>query len=169
MADQPTCYTSPKLAARYLPEKGFSGLFAVEPVATDELLAIYMGDLIDGARLAELPPAAQVHILQIEEDHYIAPLQEEPAHFVNHSCNPNAWFHGQVTVIARRDIAPGEEICFDYAMCDGSPYDEFTCLCGTPDCRGRISGDDWKRPELWERYAGHFSPYLQRRIDRLKG
>lgn len=66
------------------------------------------------------------------------------------------------------DIAPGEEICLDYAMCDGSAYDEFECGCGSPNCRGYVSGDDWKRPELWERYKGYFSPYLQRRIDRLK-
>jgi hypothetical protein len=31
-----------------------------------------------------------------------------------------------------------------------------------------VSADDWRNPTLWERYAGHFSPYLQRRIDALK-
>ena len=50
-----------------------------------------------------------------------------------------------------RAIAQGEEICLDYAMCDGSSYDEFDCTCGLPDCRGRVTGEDWKRPELWER------------------
>lgn len=61
-----------------------------------------------------------------------------------------------------------EEVCYDYAMTDGTPYDEFEYLCGSPCCRGKVRGDDWQRPELWTRYAGHFSPYLQRRIDRLK-
>ena len=63
-----------------------------------------------------------------------------------------------------RDIQPGEEITYDYAMSDGSPYDEFTCSCGSPYCRGHVSGEDWRRSELWQRYAGYFSPYLQRRI-----
>ena len=62
----------------------------------------------------------------------------------------------------------GEEITIDYAMCDGSAYDEFDCECGSAICRGRVSGNDWRNPTLWERYAGHFSPYLQRRIDALK-
>ena len=31
-----------------------------------------------------------------------------------------------------------------------------------------MTGHDWKRPELWARYAGYFSAYLQRRIDRLQ-
>ena len=29
-----------------------------------------------------------------------------------------------------------------------------------------MTGDDWKLPELQTRYAGHFSPYIQRRIEK---
>jgi hypothetical protein len=83
-------------------------------------------------------------------------------------CSVNVGLREQVVLVAMRDIAAGEEVCFDYAMTGGGPYDEFECACGAPDCRGWITGNDWKRPELWERYAGFFSPYLQRRIDRLK-
>ena len=53
-------------------------------------------------------------------------------------------------------------------MCDGSPYDEFDCACGSARCRGRVTGNDWRDPLLWKRYAGHFSPYLQRRIAALQ-
>ena len=34
-----------------------------------------------------------------------------------------------------------------------------------PRCRHHVTGDDWQLPELQTRYAGHFSPYIQRRID----
>jgi SET domain-containing protein len=162
------CYSNPKLEGRDIPEKGFKGLFATENIQKGELLTLYMGELIDGAILDTLPAADQVHILQIEEDLYIKPLAEEAAHYVNHSCEPNAGLAGQISTVALRDIEAGEEICFDYAMCDGSPYDEFSCLCGSAQCRKTISGNDWQRPELWERYQGYFSPYLQRRIDKLK-
>jgi hypothetical protein len=53
-------------------------------------------------------------------------------------------------------------------MSDGSPYDEFDCACGSPLCRGRVTGDDWQRHDLQARYAGYFSPYLQRRIERSR-
>ena len=66
-----------------------------------------------------------------------------------------------------RDIEAGEEVCFDYAMSDGEPYDEFDCQCGTPLCRGQVTGNDWQRPELQKRYDGYFSPYLQARIFHL--
>jgi hypothetical protein len=52
-------------------------------------------------------------------------------------------------------------------MCDTMPYDEFNCLCGQPTCRGQVSGHDWQRPELQKRYAGFFSPHVQRRIDKM--
>jgi SET domain-containing protein len=154
------CYLTPKAKARYIPEKNFKGLFAIEPIQAGEVLTAYMGKIIDGKTLASLPPMTQVHLLQIHDDLYVEPIQTEEAHFVNHSCEPNAWLEGPITVVARRDIEPGEEITFDYATCDGSPFDEFECLCGAPNCRKQIRGTDWKISELWKKYEGHFSPYL---------
>jgi hypothetical protein len=73
-------------------------------------------------------------------------------------------------VVAMRDIAIGEELTFDYAMSDGGDYDEFDCLCESNDCRGVVTGRDWRLPELQTRYAGWFSPYLARKIaDEAKG
>lgn len=80
----------------------------------------------------------------------------------------NAGLSGQTGLVAIRAIQPGEEICYDYAMSDGSPYDEFRCKCGAVDCRARVTGNDWALPHLQRRYAGYFTPYLQRRIDELR-
>ena len=41
--------------------------------------------------------------------------------------------------------------------------------CGTPSCRGLITGGDWKLPELQERYAGFFSSYITRKIAQIGG
>jgi len=76
--------------------------------------------------------------------------------------------NGQITIVAMHTIRAGEEVTIDYAMCDGTAYDEFECACGTATCRGRVTGADWRNPALWERYAGHFSPYLERRIAALR-
>jgi uncharacterized protein len=38
----------------------------------------------------------------------------------------------------------------------------FTCTCGTDRCRGVVTGDDGKQPELRDRYAGWYSTYLAR-------
>jgi uncharacterized protein len=106
------------------------------------------------------------YMIQIEEELFLTPSDPtEAAEYVNHSCDPSAGLNGQIALLALRDIAPGEEICFDYAMSESHSLFEFECRCGSPRCRGWLRADDWLDPELQRRYAGYFSPYLQRRID----
>ena len=42
--------------------------------------------------------------------------------FVNHSCAPNMGFNGQVVLVAMRDVEPGEELTFDWAMFTDESY-----------------------------------------------
>lgn len=162
-------YVAPTLEARALPEKGGYGIFAREFTPAGAVLLVWGGSILAGHQLAQIPPDNRRYSVQVEEDLYLVTLGEpEAADYINHSCDPNAGPSGQIVIVALRDIEPGEEICFDYAMSDGSPYDEFDCACGAINCRGRVTGNDWMLPELQARYAGHFMPYLQRRIDRLR-
>jgi hypothetical protein len=161
-------FLSPKLEVRAEPEKGGFGVYAMEAVAAGEIVSVWGGYIVDADQLDTLPHEVQQHTVQIEEGLYLATIGgAESADFINHSCDPNLGLRGQITLVALRDIEAGEEVCFDYAMTDSTPYDEFECHCGMPNCRGIVRGDDWKLPELWAKYASYFSPYLQRRIDRL--
>lgn len=162
-------YLSPKLEMRPAPEKGGVAVYARLAVKKDELLAMWGGRVATLEQVLALPREEQGHTIQIYDELYLAPLDmQEPADFINHSCNPNAGLQGQIGLVAMRDIQAGEEITFDYAMADSSSFDEFECACGTEECRGRVSGGDWKRPELWARYDGYFSTYLQEKIDKLR-
>lgn len=161
-------YLSPKLKQQESKEKGGVGVFAVEPVAAGEILTVWGGVIVSGDRLDQFSDYARTHGLQVEDDLYLLPLtDDDPADAFNHSCDPNAGLYGQIALVAMRSIGTGEEVCFDYAMSDSNPYDEFECGCGSPQCRKFISADDWKHPDLQERYSGYFSPYLQRKIDAL--
>ncbi len=162
----PTSYLSPKLEIRAAPEKGGFAVFCRQPLQKDEVICAWSGVVQTEAQLRLLPPEALSHTVQIDEGLFLASLgaEEEPADYINHSCNPNAGVRGQISLVAMRPILPGEEITFDYAMTDSTPFDEFPCACGAPQCRGQVRGDDWQRPELWQRYEGYFSAYLQARI-----
>lgn len=140
-------------------------MFARQPIMTGEVLVKFGGWLLNAQELKKLPVHYQSMSLQIGEDIYLVSLRAEYADRVNHSCHPNAGMQGERTLVAMRPIAVDEEVCFDYAMTDGSPYDEFECHCGAATCRKRFTGLDWQSPVLWQRYAHHFSPYLQHRID----
>lgn len=63
------------------------------------------------------------------------------AAFINHSCNPNCEadeVRGRVILRAIRDIAPGEELAYDYNLYDGDLDDPAVCLCGATRCRGSM-------------------------------
>ena len=167
MTRQSPNYLSEKIELRKLPNKGGFGVFARSPFKKDEVLMVWGGSVVDDQELLLLSDYQRTHGLQIEENLYQVPLTDnDAAERVNHSCDPNAGIFGQITLAAFRDIAVGEEICFDYARSDSKSYDEFICQCGSPLCRGRITGEDWKRSDLQQRYKGYFSAYLQRRMDK---
>ena len=83
---------------------------------------------------------------------------------LNHSCDPNLVWSGD-RLVALRDIAAGEELTYDYATAITDPQFLLRCHCETYRCRQLVTGDDWQIPELRLRYAGHWAPAIQARID----
>jgi SET domain-containing protein len=162
-------WATPKAEARKTSEKGM-GNFAVEPIKRGETVAGFGGWSLTRDELNTLSMDRQHRSIQIDENLYLVSDEDpERGDFFNHSCEPNCVLLGSQILLAWRDIAIGEELTFDYATCDDSDYDEFQCGCDTSSCRGTVTGQDWKRPELQEKYDGHFSSYLARRIAKEKG
>ena len=160
-------YISPK-AVRGRPSAiAGHGLIAVESIARDELVAIKGGHIVDTSRLRALPEQLQNSEIQITDGFHLAALdgaEYEPVMlYLNHSCEPNVGFAGNVVLVAMRDIVAGEELTTDYALFDDHG-DSMACTCGTPSCRGTVTGQDWQRPELQRRYGPYFSWYLLRRF-----
>ena len=68
------------------------------------------------------------------------------AKWINHSCEPNLEAEqvgNRVFLDALRDIAPGEELFFDYGLVIDARMTpklkkEYACWCGAPTCRGTM-------------------------------
>ena len=145
------------------------GSYAVAAIPAGTIVAAFGGSLMNRHTFDQQDPDRRARSIQIDDDAFLlGPASREPGDAVNHSCNPNCGMGGAAQVVAMRDIAVGEPLTFDYAMSDGSDYDEFSCACSTESCRGHITGSDWQRPDLHRRYAGYFAPYLMRRITARK-
>jgi SET domain-containing protein len=145
------------------------GIHAMEFIAGGTTVAAFGGFVVDRAELDKLDEPSRIHSIQIDDDLFLVSNPPfVPADYVNHSCEPNCGIVGSVLVVTMRDVEAGEELCFDYAMSDTDDYDEFDCNCGMPSCRGVVRGDDWRLPELQEKYAGWFSAYTERRVQRLR-
>lgn len=145
------------------------GIVALEAIAAGEVVAVKGGHIVDSATMfaqsehlqnSEIQIAEGLHLMALDDDEYEAVML-----FINHSCEPNVGFRGNTVLVARHDIAAGDELTTDYALFDGTVWPEpLVCACGTPSCRGSITGEDWKRPELQARYGDLFSTYLLDRI-----
>lgn len=164
-------YISPKAEVRESPIHG-RGLFAREPLARGEVVCVKGGYVFDRARLKSLGEWYKSAEIQVAEDLFIGPLSEGEREgsmvFSNHSCEPNVGVRGQIVFVALREVPAGEELTHDWAMTDDDDY-VLDCNCGAPSCRKVITGRDWLRPELQEKYRGHFSSYLADKIARAEG
>lgn len=159
-------YISPKAAVRPSPIQG-RGLFAVELIACGEVVCVKGGHVFDRRKLEELAPRLGPAEIQIGEDLFIGPVEDAEREgsmiFSNHSCEPNIGVLGQIVFVALRDIEAGEELTHDWATTDDDTY-ELECRCGAALCRGLITGQDWRRPDLQHKYGRHISAYLLEKI-----
>jgi uncharacterized protein len=160
-------YRSPKTEVRPSPIQG-QGLFARVAIAAGEMVAVKGGHVLTGSQWSALEPTLGAAEIQIAEDLFIAPVREDHRAgsmlYTNHSCDPNLAIQGQIVLVAMRDVAAGEELTIDWATTDDGDH-RMTCHCGSPRCRGIVTGKDWMKPELQQRYRGWFCWFLQRKID----
>ncbi len=160
----PVSWFDPRVELRESPIHG-KGIFATAPIQADEVVAIWGGDVYAEAELSTLKLEGAWSTSMIEEGVLLFAPADAQDYFINHSCDPNLWMIDEVTLTARRDIAAGEEICGDFAVWESDPgYIIDPCQCGAAQCRGRYCGDDWRLPELQQRYRGHFLPFINRWI-----
>ena len=124
---------------------GGHGVFALAGVAAGTRIMEFTGPRV---RRLEVERAATDGLadgfLQIGVDEFFA-LSGGPDDFVNHACAPNTYIQsegGIVYLVARRAIAAGEELYFDYGVTQIAFPFRFNCLCGAADCRGPIGNYD---------------------------
>lgn len=158
-------YRTPRAELRDLGQKGH-GSFATEHIPQGTVIATFGGTASTQRGLQRFAAERVSRSIQVEVDlFFVGPVEREPGDSINHSCEPNCGMRNATQVVAMRDIEPGEELTFDYAMSDMAAYDEFDCACGAESCRKRVTGRDWQNPVLQARYAGYFSPYVEREIE----
>jgi SET domain-containing protein len=128
------------------------GVFALAPIAEGERVLEYTGSVITWKQAKKLPPhnpddPNHTFFFHIDDKHVINGLDGgNAAKWINHACGPNCEADeegARVFIKALRDIAPGEELNYDYGLIlDGKHTKkvkkEFACRCGTPECRGTM-------------------------------
>ena len=124
-------FRSPKTAVRNSPIHG-NGLFAIENILKDEIVAVKGGYVFSKSELVDIEKRMGSSEIQISEDKFIGPVNEDEKNggmlYLNHSCNPNVGIQGQIVFVAMRDINDGDELTHDWATTDNDDY-ELRCNC----------------------------------------
>ncbi|MCU1359158.1 MAG: nuclear protein [Ilumatobacteraceae bacterium] len=148
-----------------------SGLFATADIRAGTTVLRLGGRLVTSAELDDLFAAAEhdpdpvyIDTFTIYEDAHVVLPPGTTAHFGNHSCDPSLWHSGPYEFVTRRDVSAGDELTLDYGTISGADGFMMECACGARMCRGRITSDHWRLPQLQQRYDGHWAPALQQRI-----
>jgi hypothetical protein len=159
-------YLSPKTSVKPSGIAG-RGLHASAPLARGEIVSVKGGHLVDRATLERNRAVVNDADMQIAADLFLAPLAADEFEgvmmFLNHSCEPNVGVQGQIVFVALREVAAGEELTLDY----GTVFDDaapMVCRCGAATSRGVITGEDWRKHDLQQKYGDHIAWHLLRRI-----
>ncbi len=167
-----TCWYDPRVEIRPSGIQG-GGMYARAPIHAGEPVAIIGGTpMTDAEFTAYRMTVERYNASQIGEDLHLVDLIQTPDQVegsINHSCDSNLWMNDEVTIAARRDIAAGEELTLDYALVTSDPTWRLDrpCQCDSPRCRHVVTGGDWRLLDVRRRYAGHFAPFLNTRIETL--
>ncbi len=95
----------------------------------------------------------------LRKDFWISP--EFPIVQTNHSCNPNMGITGMVTFRALRDIKKGEELTFDYSICDETLDWDMSCNCGSKNCRKIIRSVQFLPEKIFKSYLPYIPTHFQ--------
>jgi hypothetical protein len=147
----PPIVSSPLVEVRNSPVHG-RGVFAAAPIKKGTRILEYLGDRIshDAAdkRYEDHDESDNHTFLFIVDKHTVidAGVGGNDARFINHQCEGNCESvieNRRVFIDATRDIAPGQELGYDYEIGrekdDPPNVDEiYACRCGSPKCRGTM-------------------------------
>lgn len=143
------------------------GIFARENIKKDEIVFIKGGHILTRDEI--FSTGVINSYFPISDNYFLGATNEDEEDAIklyqNHSCNPNVGLHGEITFVAMRDIMKDEELTVDYAFIDNEDY-SFKCTCGSKNCRGTITGFDWKNKELQDKYYDYFAQYLKDKIQK---
>ena len=134
-----------------------TGAFATRSIPAGTRLVEYAGQRITQAeadrRYPDVPGAAPHHTQLFaidgpdgEEVIVDAAVEGNVARFINHSCDPNCDAvveDGRIWITTIRDVAPGEELAYDYAFVLDERHSpaakrRYPCRCGAARCRGTM-------------------------------
>jgi hypothetical protein len=127
-----------------------------------------VGPIASGARVLTIggrpSPAPDMYSIQLSADLHLTP-EGALWGFVNHSCDPNLVVDfDRWQLVACREIAPGEELTWNYLTAEWALQSPFECGCGARSCVRRVRGFRYLASLERSAIAGMLSPFLRSQL-----
>ena len=123
------------------------GVYATQFIPKGTRVIEYTGQRISSESAPDDESNPHTFNFGLESGEVINPeIGGNEARWINHCCDPNCEAieeDGRIFIYAIRDIEPGQELFYDYAMEIDEPITEetkrkFACHCGSSNCCGTM-------------------------------
>jgi SET domain-containing protein len=123
------------------------GVYAKKLIAKGTRIIEYTGQRVSWEETGVDEDGPHTFIFGLGNGEVIDPkIGGNEARWINHCCDPNCEAieeDDRVFIYALRDIKPGEELFYDYALEIDEPITEkskreYKCSCGSSSCRGTM-------------------------------
>ena len=128
------------------------GAFATQRIPKGRRIIEYLGERMPWDAASEDPDDPHTFLFGLSDSNLVinAAIGGNDARWINHSCDPNCEAieeKGRIFIYALRDLQPGEELFYDYALQIDEPRSpetekQFQCVCGAKSCRGTLLSAD---------------------------
>ena len=124
------------------------GVYTTQRIAKGTRIIEYTGKRVLWDSIPEFSDDQRTFFFGLQDGkHVIDPsVGGNEARWINHSCDPNCEAieeNGRIFIYALRNLRPGEELFYDYALEMDEPTteeleQESACHCGSAKCRGTM-------------------------------
>ncbi|MFH1089884.1 MAG: SET domain-containing protein-lysine N-methyltransferase [Candidatus Uhrbacteria bacterium] len=136
------------------------GLFAKRTIKHGEKIFVVGGPVIN------YPFSPDYRIgpnwLMVGKRSWIIPVDDNTWLSIRHSCQPNAGFDKQNTVVAMKTIKANQEITIDDSVTEAGPSWHEKCNCGEKNCRKIIRSIQFLPKKIYKKYLPFIPIYLQK-------
>ncbi|MSU55044.1 MAG: SET domain-containing protein-lysine N-methyltransferase [Candidatus Taylorbacteria bacterium] len=146
------------------------GVFALRDFKKDELVYVVpRGRFVKKSEVKGLSEYEKEHLDRVDVDTY--ELMQEPACFINHSCEPNIiekLMPKGIEGYAFRNIKNGEEVGVDYRVRGFDDW-KMNCKCGSKFCTGIVIGNFFTLSlKLQKKYLPFAPKFIQEEFEKKK-
>ncbi|MEO7852875.1 MAG: SET domain-containing protein-lysine N-methyltransferase [Rubrivivax sp.] len=128
------------------------GVFAISDIPSGDRIIEYVGEVITWKKALKRHPhdpndPNHTFYFHIDDKHVIdANVGGNAARWINHACETHCEADedkGRIFIKATRDLAPGEELFYDYGLVIDEKMTralkkQYPCRCGADNCRGTL-------------------------------